>query len=337
MAKNVLYRKMKPETFALISEELAPWAESLQGYSLGQYRDVLQALFKPPNESKALKMTYLERKQSSDEHYETYVHAKFRLWKRAHIETARDYDDLFTQITNGLYNKRARLYMRRYRKTNPPNVGDYLNELGYKQNELREKYMAGELAYAEIKGMESRDAYREMRKANITHTKVKSEICQITDGINALNGQKRNNSDLECWGCGQKGHMKAECPRTTSGLRTHGVSAVSAADAQSVAESESDNDDAQPAEINQLFNRKKTFFVKKDKSGPTHKGRFPRNKSTFKKRTQPPHRVVAQIVEDEEGNINIIHVNEDAKEEAGGQPREDEPEDDSDVAVHFLA
>lgn len=342
IAKNILYRRMKPETFGLISEEYAPWSDRLFDYNLTQYGEVLMKLFQPPNESKSLKMTYLERKQSPDEHYETYVHQKYKLWKRSHAENARDYDELFTQLTNGLYNKRARLYMRRYRTTCPPDIGDYLIELGHKQNELREKFMAGEISFVEIKGMESREAYRETRRAKF---RIKNEVQHLSGEINSVGRNFRPNksryADKECYACHQKGHIRSECPRAMSGLATNALSVVSEEDTQYYSDDEYDSECAAAAPVCQLRPRQRSYSSRRPgtRTPPPSKNRF-QKKVTFNKSAYRNRRVVAEIVENDDGHFEILHLENggsDHDEDQDQPQHEGDDEDTSDEAVHFLA
>ena len=312
IAKNVLYRKMKTGTFAIISEDLAPWKDdAMNALTLEKYAELLEQLFQPPSESKALKMTFQERKQSEREHFETYVRQKFRLWKRSHGETSRDWDELFTQLTNGLLNKKARLYMRRYRATQPPVISDYIKELGYYQNEMREKYLAGELAYPDIKGMESRDTYRALRLAQ--DVKVKDEpVCHLTESINALTLNK-GKKPIICYKCGEEGHMQKECPRATSGLATAGINQV-----------EEDTEQ----EINALY-RHQGHTTGKPGPQPEKKGYY-RRRNVFSQSHKRQGRIIAQLVQDEEGQLEVLQVDSEPEDTT-------QPENSTEDAVHFLA
>ena len=108
--------------------------------------------------------------------------------------------------------------MRNYRKSEPPKVAHYIKELGHVQNSLREKYMAGELSYPDLQGMESRETYRHLYRQQLgQQTKIKTEpIHHLSKEVNALNLKPKG----KCFECGQYGHFKANCMRATTGLTT---------------------------------------------------------------------------------------------------------------------
>ena len=50
--------------------------------------------------------------------------------------------------------------MKGFRNHEEPGIQPYIVELGHFQAELREHYLAGEISYADLKGMESRELVR---------------------------------------------------------------------------------------------------------------------------------------------------------------------------------
>ena len=302
-AKLSLFQKMEPATFAVVSEDFAPFEGEMDTMNLKQYSELLGSVFQPATESKALKISFQEYKQSPNEHYESYCRKKHHLWKRAYANSARDYDDLFTSLTNGLDNKLARAEMRKYRKSDPPQVAHYIRELGHVQNELREKYMAGELSFPDLKGMESREAYRTMYALqNGQHTKVKSEpIHHLTEEVNALNFKPKG----KCFECQQYGHYRVNCPRATTGLTTAKVNNV----------------DPEEDEINAMHHRN---FKGRNNYPQRNQNRF-QKESSFK----PVRRVIAHLVEDENGQVHTLDVNSDSEPSV--------PVDEDNDEIHFLA
>ena len=160
LAKMVLFKKLDSQTFPVVSEGFAPYGVKAKDLNFEKYADLLGNVFQPSSESETLELTFIECKQQPNEYYETYVRNKYRMWKHAYNEEAQDWDDLYISITNGLENKKARKFMKRFRRPEEPGIQPYIIELGHYQAELREQYLAGEISYTDLKGMESRELIR---------------------------------------------------------------------------------------------------------------------------------------------------------------------------------
>ena len=309
IAKMVLFKKMDSQTFPVVSEGFAPYGEQAKDMNFMKYANLLGEVFQPASESKMLKLTFIECKQQPNEHYETYVRNKYRMWKRAYNEKSRDWDDLYINITNGLENRKARKYMKRFRKPEKdPDIKAYIIELGYYQAELREQYLAGEISYADLKGMESREFLRQ-NKAK-AFVKVKDEgVHTLDEGVHAMN--IRSKPQLTCYGCGGHGHIRKNCPRETTGLQTSKLHQLD------------DNNDDDKQEVLAVAGRTQPSVRRKPF--------FPKTPDRFKKK-QPYRRVVAQIAEGDDGQILAINVEKDFEEDSPSTP----PPAEDDVC-HFLA
>ena len=199
--------------------------------------------------------------------------------------------------------------MKRFRKpeTNP-DIKPYVVELGYYQAELREQYLAGEISYADLKGMESREFLRQ-NKAK-AFVKVKDEgVHTLDEGVHAMN--IRSKPQLACYGCGGHGHIRKNCPRETTGLQTSKLHQLDA------------NNDDDKQEVLAVAGRTQPSVRRKPF--------FPKTPDRFKKK-QPYRRVVAQIAEGDDGQILAINVEKDFEEDSPSTP----PPAEDDVC-HFLA
>ena len=180
---------------------------------------------------------------------------------------------------------------------------------------MREKYLAGELSYPEMKGMESRDAYRAIHRAQ--QAKIKDEpVHHLTEDVNAMPPPK--GKKVICYDCGQEGHFRRNCPRTTSGLSTAGINRV-----------EDDLEDDDEQEVNALY-RQRGHPADKSRHPNEKRGYQQKRNVTFRQPYKRPGRIVAQLVENEEGQLDVIQVDSETEEAPQAQ-------NDTDEAVHFLA
>ena len=168
--------------------------------------------------------------------------------------------------------------------------------------------------------MEAREAYRAPadKKAVSTPT-VKSEVHQLIDSINAMGHgalAKKITAQVECYGCGGKGHFRRDCPRATSGLTTNVV-------LDELDDLEDPEDLTEEGQVNHL--RQGRPFRR---NPPKKNGTRGYSKKVHFRGRRGPGRVVAQLVETEDGQLEILSAD----------PEDEVCDEDAHTdAVHFLA
>jgi hypothetical protein len=332
-AKRELLSNMVMHSYQMASQDCDPEDESMRSKTLQEYEAILRDLFQPGAESDAMRMEYLERKQRPDEHHEQYVRDKYRLWKLAYAAGGRDWSDFFTTTTSGLFNPHARKHMRKYEVPVNPSLGPYAVALTQKGSELRRRYHEGELSYNDVIGMESHAHYRQVAAATAGR-RIKSEVNAMSGDVCALghsnprrpwNAKGNPNSQPQagsnpatCWACGSTGHMKRECPRAITGLSTNAL------ESEDTSEDHPEHEDEEAGEVSYLrqdFRKSNRGFQQPSRPRRTF-GHGGRNGTSH-----PRGRIIANLVEDENGDIMTIFTN----------GNDTATEDRENAAVHFLA
>ena len=209
--RRVLYGQIADEGRYLI-QNIDPDADGFAGMTFDQFAEHLRQVFEPEGESEQMRMEYRARYQQPGEQAELYFVDKYRMFCRGFAAGVRDYEMLFEDVIRGLTNILMRDILRNFRATySDQGVEPFRQELIRATNQVRKKFVAGELTMAEAMGSETVTApnsYRKEVRTEMGGFRIKNEP------INVL----RASTDKPCYYCGGVGHFIAACPRRTSGL-----------------------------------------------------------------------------------------------------------------------
>ena len=177
----------------------------------------MSGIFCPPAESQLLKQSFKSLKQRGQEDITHYLSQKESLYKRAYAEAERSTDFLIESTIRGVYNVEVRknLAMARFSQINPMDTFEKLRRT------------ALSLVAAERWKMENGISESTSMEGLTQTTYFGQNKFQEEDGVEDMEigkiGDKRSiksccNCEEKriCYGCGEKGHLKHQCPRTTT-------------------------------------------------------------------------------------------------------------------------
>ena len=106
-----------------------------------QYIVLLESIFQPPQQSRALQQEFKIYKQSKDDDASTYLSSKCALYDIAYAEAQRDHETLVTEVIGGLY---SNVVKRRLRAAENVNDREQLRTKLFDMfSKEREAYLGG--------------------------------------------------------------------------------------------------------------------------------------------------------------------------------------------------
>ena len=190
-------------------------AEDRRDLTYEQLENRLSGIFCPPAESQLLKQSFKSLKQRRQEDITHYLSQKESLYKRAYAEAERSTDFLIESTIRGVYNVEVRknLAMARFSQINPMDTFEKLRRT------------ALSLVAAERWKMENGISESTSMEGLTQTTYFGQNKFQEEDGVEDMEigkiGDKRSiksccNCEEKriCYGCGEKGHLKHQCPGT---------------------------------------------------------------------------------------------------------------------------
>ena len=300
--KRLIFCKMAPATFAIISEDYNPDTGACGNINLAEYAKALGNIFEPASEKDAARDEYAERQQRPGEHASSYCHDKLRLFKAAYSENERAWADFYVQLTLGLLNAKATNHMLKFVPTDVnTDFKNYLKELANYSAIMRKKLSHGMCSNNDVVGLDTHQHLRgQNTHAALSTIKVKRE--GMINGLNALSLKNKGKRDFKCWSCGAQGHIQSECPRGTSGLATNAVQPQ----AEGAESSEDEGEGAGTSAESVQFVRRPQKHVQKHvrfvgKSGNSKPGKF---------RPGSRRRVVCVVEELADGTQQLVEEQE---------------------------
>ena len=277
--KGLFYQCLSAEAKALAGRRLYPTGDECQPLYFGAYVEKLRLLFEPPSESETARQEFLARRQHKEENPLLYLSDKITLFERAFAAEKRDWNLLFDNTTDGLFNETLRKEMR---KVVSANEGQYGEQLSFHINAIRKSVIAGDLAESEAKGTHTystTSSYLAQKHGgqaaavknepgvfSMNHQSVDAEVCAMDKNYpKSANAKKFK---LRCYHCQKTGHFARECTRKLAGLPavkrdSSRILAVIEAPSES-----SDDMDEITAEINAMrMKPRRVHFKDKNKVG----------------------------------------------------------------------
>ena len=191
-------------------------AEDRRNLTYEQLENRLSGIFCPPAESQLLKQSFKSLKQRGQEDITHYLSQKESLYKRAYAEAERSMDFLIESTIRGVFNMevRRKLADARFDANNPLATFEQLRRCALSSVASERAKM--EWGVSESKSMDG------LMQTTFVQNKFQEE-----DEVEAMEIEKigdkgsiKSCSNCEekriCYGCGEKGHLKHQCPRTTT-------------------------------------------------------------------------------------------------------------------------
>lgn len=221
--KSVMYASLNTAAINIAGPEYSPDRPRLTVLNFQQYAEVLRRLFEPEAEQSHMLTAYRARAQLSGEHVADYVHAKVRMFKRAHHGRARDWPGLYEDLIRGLLNNTVKMQMRLEKPPRP--IDDYqqvLDNIIHHTSALANAGLAGEKSAAELIGCETiRPKMTGLAAGNVqpgVGVSIKQEIGAIGAIMDPATINAFQSKQKACFHCRQKDHFIANCPRKKAGL-----------------------------------------------------------------------------------------------------------------------
>ena len=170
--------------------------------TFNDYLVLLESIFQPPQQSRALQQEFKSYKQSKEDDASTYLSSKCALYDVAYAENQRDHETLVTEVIGGLY---SNVVKRRLRAAENVNDREQLRtKLFDIVSKEREAYLGG---YGESTSLDGLTAVRipGARRVPDPPGRDGGEPMDI-DAI-GTSAEKRT-----CFGCKKVGHLKKNCP-----------------------------------------------------------------------------------------------------------------------------
>ena len=167
-----------------------------------QYLALVETVFQPPAQSRALQQEFKTYRQTKEDDASTYLSSKCALYDAAYAEAQRDHETLVTEVIGGLY---SNVVKRRLRAAENVDDRDQLRaKLFDIVSKEREAYLAG---YGESTSLDGLTAVRIPGTRKGTEPPGRDEVEPMDIDAIGPSAEKRS-----CFTCKKPGHLKKDCP-----------------------------------------------------------------------------------------------------------------------------